>query len=318
MSFPVDQVLNEVRKRIVGQEIMIERLLIGLVTGGHVLLEGVPGLAKTLAVRTLADVLDASFSRVQFTPDLLPADVMGTMIFDTTHQTFTARQGPIFAQIVLADEVNRAPAKVQSALLEAMQERQVTIGGTTYPLPEPFLVLATQNPIESEGTYPLPEAQLDRFLLHVRVGYPSRAEEREVLLRMSVAGERTLEPVHRVATPAQVIEARSEVRAVHLDPRLADYMVDLVRATRDPGSLGLTSLVPMIAFGASPRASIALAQTARAHAWLRHRDFVIPEDIHAMAPDVMRHRIVLTFDAESDGIDADQIITRVMGSVPVP
>ncbi len=317
MPFPVAEVLTEVRKRIVGQERMVERLLIGLVTGGHVLLEGVPGLAKTLTVRTLADVLHASFSRIQFTPDLLPADVVGTMVFDAAHQRFTARQGPIFAQIVLADEVNRAPAKVQSALLEAMQERQVTIGGETYPLPKPFLVLATQNPIESEGTYPLPEAQLDRFLLHVRVGYPARAEEREVLLRMSVSASSN-EPIRRLAEPAQVLAARTAVEQVHLDPRLADYIVDLVRTTRDPGSIGLDPLQRLIAYGASPRASIALAQCARAHAWLRQRDFVTPEDVQALAPDVMRHRIVLTFDAEAEGIDADQIITRVIGAVPVP
>jgi MoxR-like ATPase len=308
--------MAEVRKRVVGQELMVERLLIGLLTGGHVLLEGVPGLAKTLTVRTLADVLHASFSRIQFTPDLLPADVVGTMIFDTQHQAFTSRKGPIFAQIVLADEVNRAPAKVQSALLEAMQERQVTIGGETFMLPEPFLVLATQNPIESEGTYPLPEAQLDRFLLKVRVGYPSRTEEREVLERISVASGDI--PVSRLAQPEQVLAARTEIQGLHLDPRLADYIVDLVRATREPGKVGLGRLTGMIAYGASPRASIALAQTARAHAFLRGRDFVAPEDVQALAPDVMRHRIVLTFDAESEGLDADAVVSQVLGAVPVP
>jgi MoxR-like ATPase len=311
----VQDVLQEVRKRVVGQDVMVERLLIGLLTGGHVLLEGVPGLAKTLTVRTLADVLHASFSRIQFTPDLLPADVVGTMIFDTTHQGFTARRGPIFAQIVLADEVNRAPAKVQSALLEAMQERQVTIGGETHALPEPFLVLATQNPIESEGTYPLPEAQLDRFLLKVRVGYPDRTEEREVLERMSVSSEI---PVRRLAEPTQVLAARRTIESLHLDPRLADYIVDLVRATREPAAIGLGALTPMIAYGASPRASIALAQTARAHAFLRGRDYVGPEDVQALAPDVLRHRIVLTFDAEAEGLDGDGVVKQVLAAVPVP
>ncbi len=315
MAFPVEDVLGEVRKRVVGQDEMVERLLIGLLTGGHVLLEGVPGLAKTLTVRTLADVLHASFSRIQFTPDLLPADVVGTMIFDTQHNAFTPRQGPIFAQIVLADEVNRAPAKVQSALLEAMQERQVTIGGSTFELPRPFLVLATQNPIESEGTYPLPEAQLDRFLLKVRVGYPTRSEEREVLERMSVSAAI---PVERLAEPAQVLAARDQIEGLHLDARLADYIVDLVRATRDPASVGLSALSPMIAYGASPRASIALAQTARAHAYLRGRDYVGPEDVQALAADVMRHRVVLTFDAEAEGLDADGVIRQVLAAVPVP
>jgi MoxR-like ATPase len=315
VTFPVQDVLQEVRRRVVGQDMMVERLLIGLLTGGHVLLEGVPGLAKTLTVRTLADVLHASFSRIQFTPDLLPADVVGTMIFDTQRQGFSARQGPIFAQIVLADEVNRAPAKVQSALLEAMQERQVTIGGQSYALPEPFLVLATQNPIESEGTYPLPEAQLDRFLLKVKVGYPTRTEEREVLERMSISGEI---PVRRLAEPAQVLAARKEIEQLHLDPRLADYIVDLVRATREPAAIGLGALAPMIAYGASPRASIALAQTARAHAYLRGRDYVGPDDVQALAPDVMRHRVVLTFDAEAEGLDADGVVRQVLAAVPVP
>ncbi|MBK6495846.1 MAG: MoxR family ATPase [Gemmatimonadetes bacterium] len=294
---------------------MVERLLIGLLTGGHVLLEGVPGLAKTLTVRTLADVIHSSFSRIQFTPDLLPADVVGTMIYEAQRSAFTVRQGPIFAQIVLADEINRAPAKVQSALLEAMQERQVTIGGNSYPLPEPFLVLATQNPIESEGTYPLPEAQLDRFLLKIRVGYPSRTEEREVLMRMSASGAID---VQRLAEPAQVMAARHAIEDIHLDARLADYIVDLVRATREPATIGLGALAPMIAYGASPRASIALAQTARAHAFLRGRDFVMPEDIQALAPDVMRHRIVLTFDAEAEGVDTDAVIRQVLAAVPVP
>jgi MoxR-like ATPase len=316
VTFPVQDVVAEIRKRVVGQDQMVQRLLIGLLTGGHVLLEGVPGLAKTLTVRTLADVLHASFSRIQFTPDLLPADVVGTMIFESQRQQFTVRHGPIFAQVVLADEVNRAPAKVQSALLEAMQERQVTIGGTSYRLPEPFLVLATQNPIESEGTYPLPEAQLDRFLLKVKVDYPVRAEEREVLLMMSSSD--AVIPVRRLAEPGQVLAARAQIAAIHLDPRLADYIVDIVRATREPAAVGLDALTPMIAYGASPRASIALAQTSRARAFLVQRDYVTPEDIQDLAPDVMRHRIVLTFDAEAEGIDTDGVIQQILGAVPVP
>ena len=311
----VREVREEVARRVVGQERMVDRLLIGLLTGGHVLLEGVPGLAKTLAVRTLAEVLHASFARVQFTPDLLPADLVGTMVYDQATQSFHAKRGPIFAQIVLADEINRAPAKVQSALLEAMQEHQVSIGGTSYPLPEPFLVLATQNPIESEGTYPLPEAQLDRFLLKVTVGYPTRAEEKDVLLRMS-AGEPI--PVRRLVEPEAILVARREIAALHLDPRLVDYIVDLVRATREPAAVGLDALVPLIAFGASPRASIALAQAARAHAWLRGRDYVAPDDIRALAPDVLRHRLVLTFEAEAEETGPDTIIGRVLDTVPAP
>lgn len=311
----VRDVRQEVALRVVGQEVMVDRLLIGLLTGGHVLLEGVPGLAKTLAIRTLAEVLHASFARVQFTPDLLPADLVGTMVYDQGSQSFNVKQGPIFAQIVLADEINRAPAKVQSALLEAMQERQVSIGGRSHPLPEPFLVLATQNPIESEGTYPLPEAQLDRFLLKVTVGYPSRAEEKEVLLRMSGGGAI---PVRRLVEPAAILAARGEISQVHLDPRLVDYIVDLVRGTRDPGSVGLGALAPLIAFGASPRASIALAQAARAHAWLRGRDYVAPEDIQALVPDVFRHRLVLTFEAEAEDATADSIIAQVLNAVSAP
>ena len=314
-SLPFRRVTDEVARRVVGQNAMIERLLIGLLTGGHILLEGVPGLAKTLAVRTLAEILHATFSRIQFTPDLLPADVIGTMIFDQKTQEFHPKKGPLFAHIVLADEINRAPAKVQSALLEAMQEHQVTIGGTTYPLPSPFLVLATQNPIEQEGTYPLPEAQLDRFLLKVRVEYPTRLEEREILVRMS-AGDPI--PVDRLLDPRSVLEARKTINHIHLDPRLADYVVDLVRATREPASVGLADVSAMIAFGASPRASIALAQAGRAYAFLQGRDFVVPEDLRALAPDVLRHRLVLTFEAEAEEVDADQIIQRVLAAVKVP
>jgi MoxR-like ATPase len=307
--------LDEVARRVVGQEVMLERLMVGLLTGGHILLEGVPGLAKTLAVRTLAEIIHASFSRIQFTPDLLPADVIGTMVFDVKHQEFGVKKGPIFAHIILADEINRAPAKVQSALLEAMQERQVSIGGTSHPLEEPFLVLATQNPIESEGTYPLPEAQLDRFLLKVQVGYPGRAEEMEILRRMS-GGEPI--PVQPRLSPGEILAARAAVREVHLDQRLVDYIVDLVRASRDPAAVGLQDVAPLVAFGASPRASIGLAQSARALALLRGRTYVTPDDIQAVAPDVLRHRIVLTFEAEAEDVTADLVIGRVLAAVRAP
>jgi MoxR-like ATPase len=312
---PVPRIVKEVSRRIVGQDAMVERLLVGLLTGGHILLEGVPGLAKTLAVRTLAEIIDASFSRIQFTPDLLPADVIGTMVFNQKSQEFHVKKGPLFAQIILADEINRAPAKVQAALLEAMQEHQVTIGGTTFRLDEPFLVLATQNPIESEGTYPLPEAQLDRFMLKVRVGYPSRDEEKEVLLRMSGGQEITVE---RLLDPEAILTARAAIAELYMDQKVVDYIVDLVRATRDPGLVGLMDLKPLIAFGGSPRASIALAQAARAHAFLRDRAYVTPEDVRALAPDVLRHRIVLTFEAEAEDVTTDDVVTRVLGAVRVP
>jgi MoxR-like ATPase len=314
-SVPVQRVVKEVARRLVGQDAMVERLLIGLLTGGHILLEGVPGLAKTLAVRTLAQIIDASFSRIQFTPDLLPADLIGTMVFDQKTQDFHVRKGPIFANIILADEVNRAPAKVQSALLEAMQEKQVTIGGTTFPLEEPFLVLATQNPIESEGTYPLPEAQLDRFMLKVRVGYPNRDEEKEVLLRMSSGKEI---PVDRLLEPEKILSARAGIADLYMDQKVVDYIVDLVRATREPDSIGLQELKPLIAFGGSPRASIALAQAARAHAFLRGRGYVVPEDVRALAPDVLRHRIVLTFEAEAEDLTTDDVVAQVIGAVGMP
>ena len=312
---PVPRILKEVSRRIVGQDAMVERLLVGLLTGGHILLEGVPGLAKTLAVRTLAEIIHASFSRIQFTPDLLPADVIGTMVFNQKSQEFHVKKGPLFAQIILADEINRAPAKVQAALLEAMQEHQVTIGGTTFRLEEPFMVLATQNPIESEGTYPLPEAQLDRFMLKVRVGYPSRDEEKEVLLRMSGGQEIAVE---RLLEPATILSARSAIASLYMDQKVVDYIVDLVRATRDPSLVGLTDLKPLIAFGGSPRASIALAQASRAHAFLRDRAYVTPEDVRALAPDVLRHRIVLTFEAEAEDVTTDDVVTRILGAVRVP
>jgi MoxR-like ATPase len=312
---PVPRILKEVSRRIVGQDAMVERLLVGLLTGGHILLEGVPGLAKTLAVRTLAEIIRASFSRIQFTPDLLPADVIGTMVFNQKTQEFHVKKGPLFAQIILADEINRAPAKVQAALLEAMQEHQVTIGGATYPLQEPFMVLATQNPIESEGTYPLPEAQLDRFMLKVRVGYPSRDEEKEVLLRMSGGREIAVE---RLLEPETILAARSAISGLYMDQKVVDYIVDLVRATRDPGLVGLTDLKPLVAFGGSPRASIALAQAARAHAFLRERAYVVPEDVRALAPDVLRHRVVLTFEAEAEDVTTDDVVARILGAVRVP
>ena len=312
---PLQRVVTEVSRRIVGQDAMIERLLIGLLTGGHILLEGVPGLAKTLSVRTLAEIIDASFSRIQFTPDLLPADVIGTMIYDQKSQEFHVKRGPLFAHIILADEINRAPAKVQSALLEAMQEKQVTIGGSTFKLEEPFLVLATQNPIESEGTYPLPEAQLDRFMLKVRVGYPSREEEREVLERMGGGHEI---PVERLLEPARILEAREVIAGLYMDPKVVDYVVDLVRATRDPGSVGLSDLKPLIAFGASPRASLSLASAARAHAYLRGRNYVVPDDVRALAPDVLRHRVVLTFEAEAESVSSDNVVSRLLEAVKAP
>ena len=312
---PVQRVVKEVARRLVGQDAMVERLLVGLLTGGHILLEGVPGLAKTLAVRTLAQIISASFSRIQFTPDLLPADLIGTMVYDQKTQDFNVRKGPLFANIILADEVNRAPAKVQSALLEAMQEKQVTIGGTTFRLEEPFLVLATQNPIESEGTYPLPEAQLDRFMLKVHVTYPSRDDEKEVLLRMSTGREI---PVERVLDPATILAARANIADLYMDQKVVDYIVDLVRATRDPASVGLHELKPLVAFGGSPRASISLAQAARAHAFLRGRTYVVPEDVRALATDVLRHRIVLTFEAEAEDLTSDDVVAKVIGAVGMP
>jgi MoxR-like ATPase len=314
-TLPVPAILKEVARRIVGQDAMVERLLVGLLTGGHILLEGVPGLAKTLAVRTLSEIIHASFSRIQFTPDLLPADLIGTMVFDQKTQEFHVKKGPLFAQIILADEINRAPAKVQAALLEAMQEHQVTIGGTTFRLEEPFLVLATQNPIENEGTYPLPEAQLDRFMLKVRVGYPSRDEEKEVLLRMSTGQEIA---VDRLLKPGAILAARGAIAGIYMDQKVVDYIVDLVRATREPASVGLTDLKPLVAFGASPRASIALAQAARAHAYLRGRQYVVPEDVRALAPDVLRHRIVLTFEAEAEDTTTDDVVAKVLGALKVP
>jgi MoxR-like ATPase len=308
-------VVEEVRKRVVGQEAMIERLLVGILTGGHILLEGVPGLAKTLAVRTLAEVIRTTFQRIQFTPDLLPADIIGTMVFDQRTGEFRPKRGPLFTNILLADEINRAPAKVQAALLEAMQEKQVTIGSETHALDEPFLVLATQNPIEQEGTYPLPEAQLDRFMLKVFVGYPNRDDEKEILWRM--AGGQDI-PVSRVADPEEILAIRRTIAELYMDQKIVDYIVDVVRATREPQSIGLHEVRPLIAYGASPRASIYLAQAARAHAFLRGRAYVVPEDVKAMAPDVLRHRVLLTFEAEAEDITSDGVIHKILEAVDVP
>ncbi len=311
----VERLLEEAGRVVVGQRYVVERVLIGLLSGGHVLLEGVPGLAKTLAVKTIAEAVDCSFSRIQFTPDLLPADVVGTQVYDPRSQTFSARQGPIFANVLLADEINRAPAKVQSALLEAMQERQVTLGERTFALPDPFIVLATQNPIEQEGTYPLPEAQVDRFMLKVKVGYPTREEERAIMDRMVVAA-----PPHaaKVVTPAQLAAARGTVLRIYMDDRIKDYIVSLVFATRDPRGHGLADLAPLVEFGASPRATLFLALAARAHAFLRRKAYVTPEDVKAVAYDVLRHRITLTYEAEAEEVTAEKVVSRVLDRVEVP
>ena len=311
----IDDLTAEIGKVIVGQSYMIERVMVGLLAGGHVLLEGVPGLAKTLTVRTLCDVIAAKFSRIQFTPDLLPADLIGTVIYDQRTGQFSSKLGPIFANLVLADEINRAPAKVQSALLEAMQEHQVTLGDTTYPLPDPFVVMATQNPIEQEGTYPLPEAQIDRFMLMIKVGYPTREEERAVMDRMTGVLPSKAQPR---ATTEQLLKARKVVRDVYVDDRVKDYIVDVVFATREPQKKGMKELAPLIEYGASPRASIALNLAARAHAFLRHRGYVTPEDVKAIGPDVLRHRVVLSYEAEAEEVTAEDIVRRVFEVVEVP
>ncbi len=311
----VQSVLRQVGKRIVGQEYMVERLLISLLSGGHVLLEGVPGLAKTLTVRTLAETIRTTFQRIQFTPDLLPADVLGTQVFDQSTGSFSVKQGPIFANIVLADEINRAPAKVQAALLEAMQEKQVTLGGHTFKLEEPFLVLATQNPIEQEGTYPLPEAQVDRFMLKLRVGYPSRDEEKEIMRRMASGIPISIE---QVADPHAILDARRRIADLYMDERIVDYIVEIVHATRRPAEARLKDLVPLIEFGASPRATIALAQASRAHAFLRGRTYVTPDDVKAIAPDVLRHRVLTTYEAEAENVSSDDIVTRILSTVEAP
>ena len=311
----LQDLLAEVNKVIVGQERLVERLLIGLLADGHILLEGVPGLAKTLAVKTLAQAVQAQFQRIQFTPDLLPADLVGTEVYNPRTNEFTPHQGPIFANFILADEINRAPAKVQSALLEAMQERQVTIGDTTYLLPDPFLVLATQNPIEQEGTYPLPEAQVDRFMLKVIVDYPSRDEERLIIDRMTGL---TLPQVRPVITPADLLHARQIVRQIYVDEKIKDYVLDLVFASRRPSDNGLTGLDSLIAFGASPRASLYLVMAGRAHAFLKGRGFVTPEDIKQIAPDILRHRIVISYEAEAEEVSSADIVHRILDQIEVP
>jgi MoxR-like ATPase len=315
LSSFVDDVHREVEKIVVGQKPMIERVLIALLTGGHVLLEGVPGLAKTLTLSTLASVLRLSEKRVQFTPDLLPADLTGTSIWDPEKRAFEPRLGPVFANLVLADEVNRAPAKVQAALLEAMQEKRVTIGTSTYDLPQPFFVMATQNPIEQEGTYPLPEAQIDRFMLKVVVGFPSRGEERVIMDRMTEGHDAVAKGV---VDKESILAAQRAVREIYVDEKVKRYIVDLVFATRDPKEAGIKDLAPLLAYGASPRATIALNLAARAHAFLRHRGFVTPDDVKAIGMDVLRHRVHLTFEAEAEEIKADDVVKKVFAAVAVP
>jgi len=310
----VERLIGEVHRVIVGQKYMIERLLVGVLTRGHILLEGVPGLAKTLAVKTLSSAIESKFQRIQFTPDLLPADLIGTMIFNQKDGTFFPRKGPIFANLILADEINRAPAKVQSALLEAMQERQVTIGDQTYPLEEPFLVLATQNPIEQEGTYPLPEAQIDRFMLKLKIDYPDQKEERQILDLMS---QNDPVKVEKVVQPSDIIRVREVVKEVYMDDRIKDYIVQLVLATRKPQEFKL-DLKDLIQFGASPRATIYLAQASRAHAFIKGRGYVTPEDIKSIGMDVLRHRIILTYEAEAEEITTESVITRIFDAVQVP
>ena len=311
----VDVVLNEASKVIVGQKVLVERLLQALLCDGHVLLEGLPGLAKTLTIKTLADIIHADFQRIQFTPDLLPSDLIGTMIFNQKTGDFSIRKGPIFTNLVLADEINRAPAKVQSALLEAMGEHQVTIGETTYPMADPFIVLATQNPIEQEGTYPLPEAQLDRFLFKVKVGYPTLAEEKNILNRMSA-----VQPpkASKVCHPQTILEAREICAKIYMDEKLKDYILSLVFATRFPDKFGVPQLKQQIQVGASPRATLALAKAARANAFIHHRGFVTPEDVKSVAYDVLRHRILVSFEAEADGVDSEQLVRKILEHVEVP
>ncbi len=314
-ALQVQAAITEVRKVIVGQRILVERMLICLLCRGHLLVEGVPGLAKTLAVKTMGQVLDLQFARIQFTPDLLPADLTGTLIFQQKTGEFAARKGPVFTNLLLADEINRAPAKVQSALLEAMQERQVTLGDATHPLPDPFLVFATQNPIEQEGTYPLPEAQVDRFLLKTRVEYPRQDEERQILDRM-MGGD--VPVVNRVLSAAAVARLTQTVRQVYIDERIRDYIVALVSATRQPREVGLSELAPLVAFGASPRATLAFSDSVRALAFLRGRGYVVPEDVKEMAKDVLRHRILLTYEAEAEEMSAETIVERILERVEVP
>ena len=312
----VDDLQRELSRVVVGQHYMVERLMIGLLAAGHVLLEGVPGLAKTLTVSSLAQSIGTEFRRIQFTPDLLPADLLGTLIYNQADGSFSIKKGPLFANLILADEINRSPAKVQSALLESMQERQITIGDTTFALEEPFLVLATQNPIEQEGTYPLPEAQVDRFMMKIKVGYPDREEELEIMRRMARTGTRA--SVRPVVGPEKILSARLVLNELYMDESVEAYIVDLVLATREPARYGLEALEPLIDFGASPRASINLNLAARAHAFLRHRAYVTPEDVRSIALDVMRHRVTITYEAEAEELQADDIVQRVLESIEVP
>lgn len=311
----INLITHGMDRTIVGQKHLVESLLIALLSNGHILLEGVPGLAKTLAIKTLAQLIDAKYSRIQFTPDLLPADVVGTMVYSVKNETFQVKKGPVFANFVLADEINRAPAKVQSALLEAMQERQVTIGDHTFPLDEPFLVMATQNPIEQEGTYPLPEAQVDRFLMKVVIGYPSRDEEK-LIIRQNISSERP--DVTPLLKPSEIVDAQKVVEQIYVDEKIERYIVDIVFATRFPADCGLADLQGIIAFGASPRASISLARAARAYAFIHQRGYVVPEDVIAVSHDVLRHRIGLTYEAEANNITTDEIITEILDKVQVP
>ncbi len=311
----VDLITMEIQKVIVGQKTLVERLLIGLLSDGHILLEGVPGLAKTLAITTLSQTIDAEFSRIQFTPDLLPADLLGTMIYSPKKEEFVVKKGPIFANLILADEINRSPAKVQSALLEAMQEKQVTIGDETYPLIRPFLVLATQNPLEQEGTYPLPEAQVDRFMMKVIVTYPSREEEK-LIVRENLARE--FPKASQILKPSDIMKAREVVSEVYLDEKIENYILDIVFATRNPEQIGLAQFVPLIQYGASPRASINLARAAKAYAFIKRRGYVVPEDIRAICHDVLRHRIGLTYEAEAENISTENIISEILNNVEVP
>jgi MoxR-like ATPase len=310
----VEKITTEVSKVIVGQRYMVERLLIGLLADGHVLLEGVPGLAKTMTVKTLSSVIKTQFQRIQFTPDLLPADIIGTMIYDQRTGKFSAKQGPVFANLVLADEINRSPAKVQSALLEAMQERQVTLGDSTFSLPRPFLVLATQNPIEQEGTYPLPEAQVDRFMLKLSIGYPDREEELEIMRRMTQVDIPAADPV---VSPADIEKAKKVVHEVYIDPKIENYIIDIVFATRNPGDYGL-DLADLIAYGASPRASIYLSLAAKAHAFLSRRGYVTPEDVRSIGMDVLRHRVIVTYEAEAEEISAEDVVRKILNKIEVP
>jgi MoxR-like ATPase len=311
----LDQLLTEIHKVIVGQKYMVERLLIGLLANGHILLEGVPGLAKTMAVKTLADSIRTSFRRLQFTPDLLPADLLGTMIYHQKTGDFVPKKGPIFANLILADEINRAPAKVQSALLEAMQERQVTIGDHSYPLDDPFLVMATQNPIEQEGTYPLPEAQVDRFMLKLNITYPSKQEEREIMDRMTSGHVPT---VKAVIAPDRIIAARSTINMIYVDEKIKNYILDIVFASRNPEEYGLEEIKGLIEYGASPRASIYLNIAAKAHAFLRRRGYVTPEDVKSIGMDVLRHRIIVTYEAEAEEITSEQIVQKIFDKIEVP